>query len=263
MHEDVNDWKNKLSESEKKFLTNIFRFFTQGDIDVAGAYCAEYLPNFSKTPEIAMFLCSVAAREAIHIDAYSYLIETLGMPESTYREFLEYKEMSEKQQYLKQYQNQDYGQLGKKTYYIIMFIFSLFLNFYFIPNLFLNVCFMFFTIFYLTKKYFNTQGRIKAHIAAGIALFSGFTEGMQLFSSFTMLLSFPLNGMMKGMGQIITWSIVNETQHTDGMIKLFKIFLQENSQSCNCIKFLGCSCINKIKLEQTVYKIAKKKKWLI
>lgn len=258
MHEDVNDWKNKLSESEKKFLTNIFRFFTQGDIDVAGAYCTEYLPNFSKTPEIAMFLCSVAAREAIHIDAYSYLIETLGMPESTYREFLEYKEMSEKQKYLKQYQNQDYGKLGKKTDYIILILFSLFLNFYFIPNLFISSCSVLVTIFYLVRKYFYTQGRIKAHIAAGIALFSGFTEGMQLFSSFTMLLSFPLNGMMKGMGQIITWSIVDETQHTDGMIQLFKIFLQENSD-CKCFKkILGCSCIDKIKLEKTVYKIAKK-----
>ena len=38
MAEDVKDWKNKLSDSEKKFLTHIFRFFTQGDIDVAGGY---------------------------------------------------------------------------------------------------------------------------------------------------------------------------------------------------------------------------------
>ena len=29
MLEDVKDWKNKLSEHEKKFLTNIFRFFTK------------------------------------------------------------------------------------------------------------------------------------------------------------------------------------------------------------------------------------------
>jgi len=36
MLEDVKDWKNKLNEPEKLFLTNIFRFFTQGDIDVAG-----------------------------------------------------------------------------------------------------------------------------------------------------------------------------------------------------------------------------------
>lgn len=257
MHEDVNDWKNKLSESEKKFLTNIFRFFTQGDIDVAGAYCTEYLPNFCQTPEIAMFLCSVAAREAIHIDAYSYLIETLGMPESTYKEFLEYKEMADKQKYLKQYQNQDYGKLGNKTNYYIFFILFSLLNFGLIGNIYTNIVLSIFSLFITIKIYRYYQGKIKLHIAAGISLFSGFTEGMQLFSSFTMLLSFPLNGLMKGMGQIITWSIVDETQHTDGMIQLFRIFLEENS-SCSCVKILGCSCINKKELEKTVYKIAEK-----
>ena len=35
MAEDVKDWKKKLTNEEKLFLTNIFRFFTQGDIDVA------------------------------------------------------------------------------------------------------------------------------------------------------------------------------------------------------------------------------------
>ena len=62
MIEDVNDWKNKLTESEKKFLTHIFRFFTQGDIDVAGAYVSNYLPVFPQ-PEIRMMLASFAARE--------------------------------------------------------------------------------------------------------------------------------------------------------------------------------------------------------
>ena len=33
MLEDVKDWKNTLSKSEKDFLTHIFRFFTQADIE--------------------------------------------------------------------------------------------------------------------------------------------------------------------------------------------------------------------------------------
>ena len=32
MNEDVKDWKNKLDDNENKFLTNIFRFFNQGDM---------------------------------------------------------------------------------------------------------------------------------------------------------------------------------------------------------------------------------------
>jgi ribonucleoside-diphosphate reductase beta chain len=33
---------------------------------------------------------------------------------------------------------------------------------------------------------------------------------------------------MKGMGQIITWSIVDETIHAESMIKLFRTFVEEN-----------------------------------
>jgi ribonucleoside-diphosphate reductase beta chain len=81
MIEDVKDWKNKLSVQEKQFLTHIFRFFTQGDIDVAGGYVRNYLPYFPQ-PEIRMMLLGFGAREALHIAAYSHLIETLGLPET-------------------------------------------------------------------------------------------------------------------------------------------------------------------------------------
>jgi ribonucleoside-diphosphate reductase beta chain len=172
--EDVKDWKQRLTEQEKTFLTNIFRFFTQGDVDVAGGYVNNYLPYFPQ-PEVRMMLCGFAAREALHVAAYSHLIETLGMPESTYNEFLEYEAMKEKHEYFMSLAGQD-----SKT------------------------------------------------IAQQIAAFSAFTEGMQLFSSFIMLLNFPRHGKMKGMGQIITWSIVDETQHTEGMIKLFRTFIEEN-----------------------------------
>lgn len=259
MHDDVNDWKNKLSESQREFLTNIFRFFTQGDVDVAGAYCKEYLPNFCQTPEIAMFLCSVASREAIHIDAYSYLIETLGMPESTYQEFLQYNEMKDKQDYIKKYQNSNCGAIGDKkpvaAFSAVMILLHLL-----VLDISSFLIFLPFLILMNIRLYRYQQCLIKEHVAAGIALFSGFTEGMQLFSSFTMLLSFPQNGLMKGMGQIVTWSIADETQHTDGMISLFRIFRSENSRAnCECkIKWLlGCSCIRLPTLQNTVYRIAK------
>jgi len=176
MAEDVQDWKKKLSKEEKHFLTQIFRFFTQGDIDVAGGYVKNYLPNFPQ-PEIRMMLSGFAAREALHIAAYSHLIETLGLPETTYNEFLEYAEMKEKHDYI--------TDLGVEN------------------------------------------------IAENIAVFSAFTEGMQLFSSFIMLLNFPRHGKMKGMGQIVTWSIVDETQHAEAMIKLFRTYIEENRELWN------------------------------
>jgi ribonucleoside-diphosphate reductase beta chain len=69
--------------------------------------------------------------------------------------------------------------------------------------------------------------------ATHIAAFSAFTEGMQLFSSFIMLLNFARHGKMKGMGQIITWSIVDETQHAEGMVKLFRTYVEENKEIWN------------------------------
>ena len=194
MLEDVKDWKKKLTEEEKLFLTNIFRFFTQGDIDVAGAYVKNYLPYFAQ-PEVRMMLLGFAAREALHIAAYSHLIETLGLPDTTYNQFLEYQEMREKHEYIMELSNKN-----------------------------------------------GTAESTAAHIAA----FSAFTEGMQLFSSFIMLLNFPRHGKMKGMGQIVTWSIVDETQHCEGMIKLFRTYIEENKEIWND------------DLKSSIYKIAEK-----
>ena len=181
MLEDVKDWKNKLTKEQKHFLTQIFRFFTQGDIDVAGGYVKNYLPYFQQ-PEIRMMLCGFAAREALHVAAYSHLIETLGMPDSIYNEFLEYEAMKAKHEY------------------------------------FIDLS--------------NKNGTIES-VATNIAAFSAFTEGMQLFSSFIMLLNFPRHGLMRGMGQIITWSIVDETIHAESMIKLFRTYIEENKEIWN------------------------------
>ena len=194
MIEDVKDWKTKITAEQKYFLTNIFRFFTQGDIDVAGGYVNNYLPYFPQ-PEIRMMLSGFAAREALHIAAYSHLIETLGMPTNTYQEFAEYQEMADKHEY---------------------FI-----------------------------KLSESNGD-KRSVATNIAAFSAFTEGMQLFSSFIMLLNFPRHGLMKGMGQIVTWSIVDETLHAENMIKLFRTYIEENKSIWN----------DKTKSE--IYKIATK-----
>ena len=178
MLEDVKDWKNNLSTEEKYFLTQIFRFFTQADIDVAGGYVKNYLPEFPQ-PEVRMMLSSFAAREALHIAAYSHLIESLGMPESTYNEFMEYDVMREKHEYF-------------------------------------------------VKKVNNGVA-----LPVKLAAISAFTEGLALFASFVMLLNFPRHGKMKGMGQIVTWSIVDETQHAEGVIKLFRTYVEENRQVWN------------------------------
>jgi ribonucleoside-diphosphate reductase beta chain len=61
-------------------------------------------------------------------------------------------------------------------------------------------------------------------------VFGAFTEGMQLFASFAILLNFPRWGKMKGMGQIVSWSVRDETLHTNSIIRLFKTFCEENPE---------------------------------
>lgn len=170
MSEDVKDYK-KLSNQEQEFLTKILRFFVQGDLDIGSGYHDHYIPVF-KQPEVRMMMSGFAGREALHVAAYAHLIETLGLPESTYNEFLQYKEMVEKHDYINN----------------------------------LNA----------------------APMAEKIAAISAFGEGMQLFSSFVMLLNFARNGKLKGLGQIIAWSIVDETQHAEGMIKVYREYVKNN-----------------------------------
>ncbi len=65
-------------------------------------------------------------------------------------------------------------------------------------------------------------------IAMSLAMFSGFGEGIQLFASFVMLMNFPRFNKMKGMGQIVSWSIRDETLHIHSMTHLFRTLIAEH-----------------------------------
>ncbi len=99
MADDVKDWKNVLTEPEKELCTQIFRFFTQADIEVHDCYIEKYLGKF-KPNEVKMMLSAFSNIETIHQDAYSHLISTLGMPDEIYQEFLNYKAMKDKYEYM-------------------------------------------------------------------------------------------------------------------------------------------------------------------
>ncbi len=70
----------------------------------------------------------------------------------------------------------------------------------------------------------------KEAIAMTLAVFGAFTEGLQLFASFAILMNFPRFSKMRGMGQIVSWSVRDETLHTNSIIKLFKTFVDENKE---------------------------------
>ena len=176
LQDDIKDYNQKLSADERLLIDNIFRFFTQADVDVCCGYAKHYLPTF-KQPEVRMMLVSFAAMEAVHQEAYSLLLETLGKSDDMYQEFFDIQAMADKHEYL-------------------------------------------------TDFNMNTPH----DIAKTMAVYSGFTEGVQLFSSFAILLNYPRHNLMKGMGQIVTWSIRDESLHVEGLSELFRTFMRENPE---------------------------------
>ena len=174
MAEDVRDWKHKLTPSEKNLMTQIFRFFTQSDVEVNNCYMRHYSQVFGPV-EVQMMLSAFSNIETVHIAAYSHLLDTIGMPEVEYSAFLKYKEMKDKFDYM-----QDVSMDSRRD------------------------------------------------VAKTMAMFGAFTEGLALFASFAILMNFPRFNKMKGMGQIVTWSVRDETLHCLSMIKLFKTFIAEN-----------------------------------
>jgi ribonucleoside-diphosphate reductase beta chain len=174
MAEDVKDWQYNITDDERNLLTQIFRFFTQADVEVNNCYMKHYSQVFKPT-EVLMMLSAFSNIETIHIAAYSHLLDTIGMPETEYSAFLKYAEMKDKYDYMQS--------------------------------------------FTMDSKH---------EIAKTLAAFGAFTEGLQLFASFAILLNFPRRNKMKGMGQIVTWSVRDETLHCLSIIRLFRTFVQEN-----------------------------------
>lgn len=72
------------------------------------------------------------------------------------------------------------------------------------------------------------KGKSKEDIAKSLAIFSGFNEGVNLFSSFAVLMNFQRFNKMKGLGQIIAFSIRDESLHSEAGCWLFRTFIEEN-----------------------------------
>jgi len=201
--EDVKDWAANLSDSERALLTQIFRFFTQSDVEVNDNYMERYARVFRPT-EIKMMLASFSNMETIHIAAYALLLETIGMPDSEFSAFTQYKEMKDKHDFMQKF--------GVET---------------------------------------------DADILRTVAMFGAFTEGLQLFASFAMLMNFPRFNKMKGMGQIVSWSVRDESLHCEGMIRIFHTFAAETGALTDDVRkdILDC-CREVVRMEDAFIDLA-------
>jgi ribonucleoside-diphosphate reductase beta chain len=180
---DIRDWSSdRLGDAERGLLTQIFRFFTQSDIEVGDNYMKRYIPLFQPLA-VQMMLAAFSNMETVHIDAYALVLKTLGMPKSEFEAFRDYAEMRAKADYMHEF--------GIGTV---------------------------------------------ADVARTLAMFGAFTEGMALFASFAMLLNFPRHNKMNGMGQIVSWSVRDESLHCEGIIRLFHEWNRETGALTRAVR---------------------------
>ena len=64
-------------------------------------------------------------------------------------------------------------------------------------------------------------------LAQGLAIFGGCCEGVSLFGSFALLLSYTNKGLFPGMNQILSWSVRDEDAHSNCAIRLYHDLVSE------------------------------------
>jgi ribonucleoside-diphosphate reductase beta chain len=192
---DINDWKLKLTESEKNLIGNILKSFAQTEVHVNDYWSTNVSAWFPK-PEIQAMARVFADFESIHAEAYARLNEELGL--DNFQAFMEDKEAKAKIDHL-----------------------------------------------------IETTSDTLEDKALSLAIFSAFTEGVNLFSSFAVLMSFQLRNLMKGTGQIVAWSVRDESLHSQAGCWLFKTLIQENpSLNTETLKNrIAEACKTSVKLE--------------
>jgi len=165
---DLRHWNNELSEDDKTFISKILRGFTLIESRV-GNYWTNIATLFPRV-EISSLAYFFAGQESVHLYAYNYLEESLGL--DTFDDFLKDEKAQEK------------------------------LNF------------------------FEYKEKPEEAIL-NLAVFSGGAEGVSLYSSFAALLSFCRTGLMKGLSQIISYSVKDELLHSEVGCKLYRTLLEQ------------------------------------
>jgi ribonucleoside-diphosphate reductase beta chain len=171
---DLNDWKLKLTESEKNLIGNILKSFAQTEVHVNDYWSTKVSVWFPK-PEIQAMSRVFADFESIHAEAYARLNEELGLDD--FAAFMEDETSKNK-----------------------------------------------------IERLIEVPGDTIEEKAISLAIFSAFTEGVNLFSSFAILMSFQLRNLMKGTGQIVEWSVRDESLHSKAGCWLFRKLLEEQPE---------------------------------
>lgn len=177
MSSDMHDWATGLNEDEKSVIGATLKGFTQMEV-VVNEYWSRRVAKWFPKPEIAMMTSAFGNMESVHMQAYAYLNESLGLDD--FSAFLDEPAAKEK-----------------------------------IDSL-------------IAVRDTFALGASMQDIARSLAVFSAFAEGVQLFSSFAILMSFARDNKLKGVGQIVAFSVRDESLHSEAGCWLFRQLIKEH-----------------------------------
>jgi|14_taG_2_1085336.scaffolds.fasta_scaffold17593_2 ribonucleoside-diphosphate reductase beta chain len=193
-----------LTKEEQETIMRILQFFTQADTGVCNNYIDNLLPVFRGFEAFAMLL-EFANRETVHVEAYAKLVEVLGLPRDRldlfFKEFEAIAEMKDKNDFLQEQSLQrliltrKLAELDNKE---------------------------------ISKE---EDTKYRKAVLKNLICFALFTEGLQLYSSFAILLEpskAENGGLLRGLSETVEWSLKDEDEHTRGGLRLALEFIREN-----------------------------------
>jgi ribonucleoside-diphosphate reductase beta chain len=202
MNGDIKNWEQDLNEADKAVIGGILKMFTQMEV-IVGDYWRHVASWFPK-PEVVMMATTFSYFETIHQRSYALLNESLHL--DNFEAFLQDQDCMAKVEKL--FENIHEIQFTEEEIDIIESIKD--------TSAFNN-------LYYYNKPLLDKVVKI----ATSLAVFSAYTEGVQLFSSFAVLLSFKQLNLMKGVGKVVEFSIRDEAIHHIGGSMLFNQLCQE------------------------------------
>lgn len=169
--DDVNDYRQKLTNDERDIIGRILKNFVTSEIHIGNFWGDRVASNFKK-PEIQNVARYIAGQETVHTLAYDVLNTTLGL--------------------------NDYHTLKADT------------------NLYARI-----------KMLVSKRAKTNEAILKELFLYSVMGEGVSLFSSFITIFAFTKKNLLKSIGQIVSWSALDEQLHSLVGCHLFNTFKRE------------------------------------
>jgi ribonucleoside-diphosphate reductase beta chain len=78
-----------------------------------------------------------------------------------------------------------------------------------------------------TPEDLKNNSKARVEVGKSLAIFSAFSEGVSLYSSFAVLYSFQMRNLLKGIGQQMKWSVRDESLHSRMGCQLFRHICEE------------------------------------